>query len=255
MRSGLGGVIAWCVVSCGGDDRTTVPGDGRASSGQDSGARSSLFIQSVLYRRPPQCVVTADATTETLGSGTLDLAFTKSYVAALLVGSQLTSRITLRGADINLTDSTGNSVHEFSVNGTGSVDASRGGDSGLGTFDAELVPASIADKLLGKLRDMTAAKNLTSQQATKQVVALVRVFGATLGNEDVTSSEFSFPIAYCEGCLVRYPLTATNPQTSKCINSGAAELPVAGCKAGQDDPIDCRACASTKPLCENVPAN
>jgi len=32
-------------------------------------------------------------------------------------------------------------VSKFSVNGTGSVDASRGGVSGLGTFDSELVPA------------------------------------------------------------------------------------------------------------------
>jgi hypothetical protein len=200
-------------------------------------------------------VVTADATAETLGSGTLDLAFTKSYAAALLVGSQLTSRITLRGADINLTDSTGNSVYEFSVNGTASVDASRGGDSGLGTFDSEFVTASIGDKLLGKLRDMKTANKLTSQQATNQVVALVRVFGTTLGDEDVTSSELSFPITYCEGCLVRYPLTAMNPQTGKCVDNSATDLPVAGCKTGQDDPIDCRACVSTNTLCENMPAN
>jgi hypothetical protein len=88
-----------------------------------------------------------------------------------------------------------------------------------------------------------------------QVIALVRVFGTTIENEDVASSELSFPITYCEGCLVDYPLAAVNPQTDKCVNNGATEPPVAGCKPGQDDPIDCRTCASTNTLCENAPAN
>jgi hypothetical protein len=48
-----------------------------------------------------------------------------------------------------------------------------------------------------------------------QVIALVRVFGTTIENEDVASSELSFPITYCEGCLVHYPLAAINPQTDK----------------------------------------
>jgi hypothetical protein len=232
---------------------------------------SSLFIYSVLYRRPPECVVTADATAESIGHGTLDLAFAKSYVAALLVGNQLTSRgdkqnlhtetsrITLRGAEINLTDSTGHSLFKFSVNGTGFVDVSRGEDSGLGIFDAELIPASIGQQLLNNLNALKAANNSMSQQTSDQVVALVRVFGSTLGNTDVTSSELSFPITYCEGCLIDYPLAAIdfNTMGSKkpTCTKGATDLPVAGCKLGQDDKIDCRSCTSTSTLCENVPAN
>ncbi len=53
---------------------------------------SSLVIVGVLYDPPPQCVVRPDPTSTMLGGGTLDLAFIKSYEAALLVGNQMTSR-------------------------------------------------------------------------------------------------------------------------------------------------------------------
>src|SRR5262249_26586871 len=54
-----------------------------------------------------------------------DLGFTKSYAAKLLVGRTLTSSIPLRGADINVTDSTGRSVSKFCVSGMGSTTLER----------------------------------------------------------------------------------------------------------------------------------
>jgi hypothetical protein len=224
---------------------------------------SSLFITNVLYPPPPQCTITADVTSTALGSGTLDLEFTKSYKAALLVGNQLTSRgskqtlrtetsrVTLRGAEITLTTSTGQELYKFSVNGTGFVDVSRGEDSGFGLFGTELIPASIGEKLTEDLMIPAGGSN--------QVIALVRVFGTTLGNQELTSSELSFPITVCTGCLIEYPLAALVPigpngATQVCAR-GATELPVPGCRPGQDDKIDCRACAATHDLCMSPPGS
>jgi hypothetical protein len=223
---------------------------------------SSIFIAAVLYDPPPQCMVTADLTSTTLGGGTLDLAFRKTYDASLLIGNQLasrgskqtlrteTSRVTLRGAEITVSDSTGADLYNFSVNGTGFVDVNRGEDAGLGIFDAELIPASIGDKLLTRLNAFKVANNSMSQETSQQIVAKVRVFGDTLGNEDLTSSELSFPITYCEGCLIEYPSEAN--LNGKC-GAMLTNLPQGGCRIGQDDPIDCRSCSSTLALCDDIP--
>ncbi len=229
---------------------------------------SSLFISGVLYDQAPQCTVTADLTQPMLGGGTLDLAFRKTYEASLLVGNQLaargsketlraeTSRVTLRGAEVTLTSAQGTQLYRFSVNGTGFVDVSRGEDSGLGIFDAELIPASIGTELLGRLNALKMANMSTSQDTSDLVVAKVRVFGDTLGNEDLTSSELSFPITYCEGCLIEYPLstvTTVKGDPNLHCRGTATDLPQSGCRPGQDDAVDCRSCAATNPLCDIIP--
>jgi hypothetical protein len=227
---------------------------------------SSLFITAVLYDKAPTCTVLPDPTAVVLGTGVIDLAFTKSYEASLLVGNQLTSRgsketlrtetsrVTLRGAEINITDSTDHTLYKFSVNGTGFVDVSRGEDSGFGIFDAELIPAQIGEQLLGRLNTLKQQTGSTSIQTSDEVIAQVRVFGNTLGNTDITSSVLSFPIKYCEGCLIDFPLEAIGTDKlgrDVCANA-LTDQPQPGCRVGQDDPIDCRSCAATNPLCYYV---
>src|SRR3954468_3826379 len=166
---------------------------------------SSLFITGVLYPTPPQCALTPELTAVSLGSGILDLGFRQNYKASLLVGNQLTSRgskqtlrtetsrVTLRGAEVHLNTSTGQELFKFSVNGSGFVDVNRGEDSAFGLFEAELIPGSIGQQLTTTLGIPAGG--------TSQVIALVRVFGETLGNQELTSSELSFPITVCTGCL------------------------------------------------------
>src|SRR5262249_47998343 len=141
--------------------------------------------------------------------------------------------VTLNGAEINLTDSMGQTINKFSVNGTGFVDVSRGEDPGFGLFDAELVPAPIGEVLLNRIRMVAPGITDPSQRQgiTDQVIAKVRVFGSTLGNVDLTSSELSFPITYCEGCLIKYPLEAidTTVMPPTCTKA-ATDLPVPGCR-------------------------
>src|SRR5262245_53316356 len=79
----------------------------------------TLFINGVLALVAPSCTYKADPTQPILFEGTLDVLFKHSYLAGILVGNQYTprgqkqnlkaesTRITLRGAEVTLTDSVG----------------------------------------------------------------------------------------------------------------------------------------------------
>ncbi len=226
---------------------------------------SSLFIVGVEYDKPPTCVVTADPTQEELGYGILDVAFRSDYQAWLLVGNQFTprgskqtlrtetTRINLRGAEVTLTNSDGSAlkdgnttVGQFSVYGSGYADSSTSEEPGWGLFAADLIPSSVGDILAKPFNGKPGGINT--------VVATVRVFGNTLGNTSVTSGELSFPIQVCYGCLVQYPLEAlvfpTNGGTPTC-SAGSTDIPVPGCRVGQDDTVDCRSCQQLS-ICQTL---
>ena len=120
-------------------------------------------------------------------------------------------------------------VDAFSSMATGFVDAANGTDPSLSVMYASLIPPSVAPDL---------------PEGT--IVAKVRVFGSTLRGQDVESSELSFPIQICNGCLVSYPAEARDPAAagtdymclaaaSESAGSGSrdAELP---CTLGIDLP-------------------
>jgi len=77
---------------------------------------SSMFVVGVIDVSATTCTAKADTTDALLAGGALDTAFTQSYTAFLLVGNQLTqqgsreqlrtetSRVSLRGAEVTLTD-------------------------------------------------------------------------------------------------------------------------------------------------------
>jgi hypothetical protein len=213
----------------------------------------TLFINGVLALTPPSCVYDPDPTQPILIQGTLDVLFKHSYSAGILVGNQYTprgvkqnlkaesTRITLRGAEVTLTDSLGAQVQcqgnpncgSFTVYGTGFVDTNRAEEPAWGFFGAELIPQSV-----GKfIHDGMTAANLV----TKTVYASVRVFGESLGGQEVTSSELTFPIKLCTGCLIDFPLVAL--EGGHCVVS-ASNLPTEKpCTKGQDELVDCRYCS------------
>jgi len=217
---------------------------------------STLFIVGALYRKPPSCTVTNDPNNTFIGSGVMDVSFTKSYQATLLVGNQFTARgskqnlrvettrVNLKGAEVTLKDSSGKETAKFSVYGSGFADSAKGEDPGYGIFDADLIPESIGQGFADTLGKNRGARN--------QVVATVRVFGDTLGNTSVTSGELSFPIEVCYGCLVTYPLQAVN-LAGECVTSTTEAL-TGSCRTGQDDTIDCRSCRAAFGVCKSPSA-
>lgn len=225
----------------------------------------TLFINGVLALTPPTCIYDPDPTQPILFQGTLDLLFKHSYSAGILVGNQYTprgvkqnlkaesTRITLRGAEIALTDSVGTQIQctgapncgSFTVYGTGFVDTNRAEEPAWGFFGAELIPESVGTFIGETMRD--------SGLISKTVYASVRVFGESLGGQEVTSSELTFPIKLCTGCLIDYPLVAI--EGGQCVVS-PSNLPTdKPCVKGQDTLVDCRYCADGKGPNSGNPCN
>jgi hypothetical protein len=220
---------------------------------------SSLLIAGVMYAKAPDCTVSGDPTQPMLGGGTLDLAFRSNYRAWLLVGNQLTprgqkenlktetTRVTLNGAEITLTDSQGNAiagVGKFSVFGTGFVNTSKSEEPAWGLFSTTLIPDTVGAALTKEIG--------TSRTTKKQVIVNVKVFGQTTGNISVESGPLSFPINVCYGCLISYPQADISITTGECqAPNNVVEVALA-CNIGQDDPIPCSVCATTIDACKKV---
>jgi hypothetical protein len=222
-----------------------------------------MFITGVYYRKFGACTPKASFDAPMLARGTLDVALASEYVAALIVGNQVvergskervrteTSRIQLKGAEVTLENLQGKSVGggPFSSTGTGFVNPSSGTDPALTIMYANLVPASVVNKL-----------------ALGTVIAKVRVFGTTLGGEDVESGELAFPIDICSGCLVAFPASArdltadgTDFQCKVAADDMAAASAAADadqpCSLGVDVQAPCTACSGLYDVCQTPTSN
>jgi hypothetical protein len=223
---------------------------------------SSLFLVGVIDIDAAACLAKPDTTGSLLASGTLDLSFTSSYTATLLVGNQLTqrgsreqlrtetSRITLRGAEVTLTTlDNGQTLggRSFSTVGTGFVDAAAGDIPSYGVMSVNLIPTPLGLSI--------------AVEKPPVVLAKIRVFGDTLGGTAITSGELDFPIRVCRGCLVSYPASAaetagaTAPYLCSRATTAAAATAAAPCVTGQDRPFSCTLCSSASDVCRDPKNN
>jgi hypothetical protein len=157
--------------------------------------------------------------------------------------------VVLKGAEVRLETLTGESLHKpFSSTATGFVDPASGTDPSIAVMYATLIPASVLETL---------------EEGT--LIANVRVFGETLGGQDVESSELAFPVEVCNGCLVAYPasardLTADGADYICKVATDAAsmattqdtELP---CNVGVDLQAPCTVCSGVSRLCQRPDCN
>jgi hypothetical protein len=217
---------------------------------------SSLFVIGVYALGRTQCVAEPNATAVLLPSGTLDRTLANGYNAALLVGSHLTergsrenlrtetSRLSIEGAHITLYSTTGAEITRPDVAATGLVNPANGTDPGLATVFAQLVrPADVA--ALGP---------------AGQAIVRIRIFGTTLGGQEIESGDYDFPIQVCDGCLISYPSDAADPTapagTYLCSPAADTETETTQvCNPGQDDLIPCTECAAFNMACRDPTMN
>lgn len=214
---------------------------------------TTMFIMGALHAEAPNCTVSADPSSEMLGSGMLDLAFSNTYSAALLVGNQMTARgskaqlrpetkrVNLQGAEVTLTDLAGRVLEPaFSVAGAGFADVTPGETPGWGVVFVDLIPRTVGSDL---------ADELEASRSPRTIIAEARVFGTTIGGSEVESGPFVFPIEVCYGCNVIFPLDAmVSDADGNFVCLGNAEgFEYVTCHPGQDELIDCRACAASSP--------
>ncbi len=219
----------------------------------------SLYVEAVLAPQSPACEYSAQAGQLQLFRGTLDVAFRTRYEGVVLVANQLatrgaktelrteTSGFRIRGTEVQLRNSEGAVLEEFSVNGGGFIHASANEGAGYGVAQVTMIPPSVGREYANELEE--------NRGAIRTLIASVRVFGETLGGQELTSSDFTFPIDICYGCLVDYPLEAVqDPGDGSGLVCVAASdgITLEACAVGQDERIDCRACAASLPVCYRV---
>ena len=221
---------------------------------------SSLFIVGVMDLAQASCIAMPNNTGPFLAGGTLDTAFASGYTAVLLVGNQLTqegsteqlrtetSRVALRGAEVQLSTLDGKPLSvagaqgTFSTVGTGFVDPSQGDAPSYATMAVNLIPPG-----------------LTGLPA--QVLAKIRVFGDTLGGTAITSSELDFPINVCKGCLIVYDTPDTTQAAGApfmCATTTASTTQTttsAPCITGQDQTFSCTLCSAAYDICRDPSLN
>lgn len=169
---------------------------------------SIVFIMGVMDIKSNDCTATPEAAARLQASGIVDLTLRSSYKAVLLVGSQLTqrgsreqlrtetARLRIEGAEVELDDANGtplnlgSAANPFSVISTGFAHPAAGTEPGYGSVFVDLIPGSVSASVRNGV-----------------VLAKVRVFGTTLGDQEIESGEFTFPIQVCRGCLISYPPT------------------------------------------------
>jgi len=210
---------------------------------------SSIFIRQVLKPSGADCSFSAEPGGSALSTGVMDLAFTREYQAGLLLGNQLvergsadqlrteTARFLAEGAEVELETTDGKGINSFTVPVRGFVDPSTGTEPGWGVVTATLIDSGTGQGL--------AAGFPEGQRSTVEglVVAVVKVFGHTLGGKELDSGKYRFPISICYGCLVDFPPESVDPDLPlpNCANVSKSTGTVP-CMIGQDEPVDCRLC-------------
>jgi hypothetical protein len=216
---------------------------------------TSLFVAGVLKGDPPECVYKSDPGATQLLSGTMDVGFTRSYSAVVLVANQLSPRgnksqlrtetmgFQIRGGEIRLTDSTGGLIKEFSTPSSGHSFPTSSNTPGYAVTQLTLIPADVGADFAAQL----------DPGSRRTVVADIRVFGNTEGGAEITSGSTSFDIEVCHNCLRTYVeggLSVGDDGYLYC-NRAVTEDLIGGCNTGQDAPMDCRLCETE--ACRNQP--
>jgi hypothetical protein len=218
----------------------------------------SIYIQRVLA--PPTarvnnvCQYTADPQALPLFEGVLDGAVRDTYVAVMMVGSQLIprgdntqtraepNRSYINGFVIKITEPDGETeIGEFTSTASGFLDPAQATQPDLDVVATTVLDATTTGKLIQGI----------SGTQTKLVVANIKAFGKTLGGVDLESGEFQFPIRVCNGCLITFD-TADDPATPN-VRECNRPSDVAGtlpCTPGQDEFTPCFTCSATRPACK-----
>lgn len=207
---------------------------------------TSLVARHVGVPDERTCIFEPDPSGTFRNRGLLDVALSPVYLAHVLLANQLTPRgdkenlrtetsnIILEGAVVELEDTAGALLIEFTVPTSGFIEASAGETSGFGGALVTLIPEEHGSQLSRELG--------TGDAVTR--IAKLRVFGHTVGGHSVESTELAFPILVCSGCTVDYsPATqVVGTGAWECVATEGGDLGEAPCLAGQDEITDCRHC-------------
>ncbi|MDB4927908.1 MAG: hypothetical protein JWM10_392 [Myxococcaceae bacterium] len=239
----------------------------------------SVFIRQI--QRPVvtgvTCTFNNDPTSTIITEGTLDVALKDSYTLRPLIANQLvtganmdqrrieTSFLNIEGFVIELREGSPEGPlvgPAFSIYQNVVVPASVApGTPGYAATSITVIPPQVASALRSAVCQFDTA-GVTPEcpvvriaaSVNRRILVKMTAFGSSTGQHDVESTPFYFPVTVCCGCLLTFPngsdtIEVDGDQRPDC-NSGMA-MPTCADTLGQDDPVDCRSCASTNPsICQ-----
>ena len=218
------------------------------------------FLAPSANRQNGICVYSDDPQQPQLFGSRMDVGITDSYFGVILFGNQLnprgdslnnraeSNRVQIFGGVVRVTNPDGSLIREFTSSSVGFADPQQNNAPDYGVMGMVVVDAPTKDLLVGALPNRTVSKT---------IIINVKIFGKSLGGEDVESGEFHQPMEVCNGCLVDF--SSGNEETSKvqpnCLKplaAGGGGGAIKPCFSGQDEGTPCQTCAGRK-VCD--PAN
>lgn len=166
----------------------------------------SIFIYGVVALTAPDCTAKGDSGSKLLAYGEMELLLTDTYGNFLLVGNQLISRgspsnlraepnrVQVTGADVQLTGIDGTDFGFYSVPANGLVSPTVSADPNYAPVFVQIIPPAIGKALRAKLKPTA-----TNATPSLTVLADIKVYGQTLGLNDVETGAFTFTINVTNG--------------------------------------------------------
>lgn len=212
-------------------------------------SRASLFVRGVVAAQVDSTTggCSVDGTSDALLSGgTVDVGLTNGFTLDLSIANQLIARadrsrltaelnrVTLNRAEVRISTSKAIRKDRFSSLVYGLVNPSTDGTTpGLGAVSVNVIEPELALELAGQLK----------KGETTELVAYVKVFGETLGGNDIETDYFQYPFTACLGCLVFFP------KKDGVADCSTAATTASTCRIGQNGAVPCSACQSN-PICQ-----
>lgn len=219
------------------------------------------------------CSVTNDPTAMSIAEGTLDVALRDSYSLRPLIANQLltranmdqlraeTSTINVQGFVVELHEGSPEGPlvgPAFSVYQNVVVNAALNVMTPSYNYaQIQVIPPQVGVQLRAAVcrLDTTGVTpdcpvlNVTS--VNRRILVKMTAFGESLGQNNVESPPFYFPVTVCCGCLITFPAGSDMADTTSAsgpdCNNGMAPASSADCAVGQDYPVDCRLCSGAHP--------
>lgn len=212
--------------------------------------RASIFVRGVVPAEVDSTTggCTIDGASDSmLTGGIVDVGLSSGFTLDLSIANQLiaradrsrltaeVNRVTVNRAEVRISSSKAVRKDRFSTLVFGLVDPSADGAApGLGSVSVNVMQPELATELASQLK----------KGETTELVAYVKVFGETLGGNDVETDYFQFPFTACLGCLVFFPDKDGVPDCSSSATDTATT-----CRVGQNAAVPCSACREN-PLCQ-----
>ncbi len=217
------------------------------------------FLAPSANRQNSICLYTDDPQQPQLFNSRMDVGITDSYFAVILFGNQMnprgdpqnnraeSNRIQIFGGVVRVENPDGSLINEFTSASVGFADPQNNNSPDYGVTGMVVIDAPTKNII---------AAGLPNRGVSKTVIINIKLFGKSLGGEDVETGEFKQPMQVCNGCLVDF--SSGNEETSKiqpnCLKPLAAGGAGGGggtpCFGGQDELTPCQTCIRSRKVCD-----